>query len=86
MADTLGLLEECRYLARELGYAVREEPLGELPGGPCMVGGRRQILLNVAQAPTDHLTILLAALASDPDIAMQPKSRLLAERLGQVGR
>lgn len=86
MADTLGLLEECRHLAGDMGYIVREEPLGDLPGGPCMVGGRRQILLNVAQAPADHLTILLAALAADPDVVMQPKSRLLAERLAQFGR
>lgn len=86
MADTLGLLEECRHLAVDMGYIVREEPLGDLPGGPCMVGGRRQILLNVAQAPSDHLTILLTALAADPGIAMRPKSRLLAERLAQVGR
>lgn len=86
MADTLGLLEECRSLAAELGYVVREEPLGELPGGPCMVGGCRHILLNVAHAPADHLRILMSALSADPGIAMQPKSRLLAERLDHVGR
>lgn len=86
MADTLGLLEECRHLAGELGYVIREEPLGDLPGGQCTIGGRRHILLNVAHAPADHLATLLAALAADPGIAPQPKSRLLTERLAQVGR
>ena len=47
MSDTLGLLEESRQLARELGYEICEEPLGDLPGGPCQVGGRDRILLNI---------------------------------------
>jgi hypothetical protein len=42
VADTLGLLEEARQIARDLGYGVREEPLGDLPGGPCTVAGAAQ--------------------------------------------
>jgi hypothetical protein len=86
MSDTLGLLEESRHLARELGYEIKEEPLGDLPGGPCQVGGRSRILLNIEHAPADHLAVLVAALAADPRVPQEPKSRLLADRLAQSRR
>jgi hypothetical protein len=81
MDDTLGLLEEALQLARELGYHVREEPLGDLPGGPCVVGGRQTILLNLQSPAADQLAVLLGGLVRDPAIASQPVSRLLAGRL-----
>jgi hypothetical protein len=71
-------------LAREVGHHVREEPLGDLPGGPCVVGGRRTILLNLQSPPADQLMVLLGVLARDPAIANQPVSRLLAGRLQAV--
>jgi hypothetical protein len=81
MDDTLGLLEEALQLAREIGYVVREEPLGDLPGGPCVVGGQRTLLLNLQSPAADRLTVLLTVLARDPAVASQPVSRLLAGRL-----
>jgi hypothetical protein len=84
MNDTLGLLEEARQLASDLGYRVREEPLGDLAGGPCTVGGERHVLLNLEHAPGDQLLVLLRALAGDPRVAGEPKSRLLAHRLAAV--
>lgn len=81
MEDTLGLLEESVQLAREAGYEVREEPLGDLPGGACVIGGRRSILVNLASPAADRLNLLLAALAADPAVAARPMSRLLAARL-----
>jgi hypothetical protein len=86
MSDTLGLLEESRQLARDLGYEIREEPLGDLPGGPCRLGGRDRILLNIEHAPADQLAVLIVALATDPRVSQEPMSRLLAERLAQAGR
>lgn len=85
MSDTLGLLEEARQLAIDLGYRVREEPLGELAGGPCTVAGERHVLLNLEQGPADRLLILLRVLAADPRTAAEPKSRLLAKRLAAAG-
>lgn len=82
MTDTLGLLAEARQLAHDLGYLVREEPLGELAGGPCVVGGERQILLNLEHRATAQLDVLVAALAADPRTLSQPLSRRLAARLG----
>ncbi len=84
MDDTLGLLEEALQLARQVGHHVREEPLGDLPGGPCVVGGRRTILLNLESPAADQLMVLLGVLARDPAIANQPVSRLLAGRLQAV--
>jgi hypothetical protein len=84
MDDTLGLLEEALQLARQVGHHVREEPLGDLPGGPCVVGGRRTILLNLESPAADQLVVLLGVLARDPAIAKQPVSRLLAGRLQAV--
>lgn len=84
MADTLGLLEEARQIARDLGYGVREEPLGDLPGGPCSVSGVRQVLLNLEHPAATRLDVLLRALAADPRVAEEPKSRLLAARLAAV--
>ena len=84
MNDTLGLLEEARQVAIDLGYEVREEPLGDLPGGLCLVGGVRQVLINLEQAPAQRLAVLVAALAGDPRVAAEPKSRLLSARLAAV--
>ena len=84
MDDTLGLLEEALQLARDVGHHVREEPLSDLPGGPCVVGGTKTILLNLQSPAADRLTVLLGVLAGDPAVANQPVSRLLARRLQAV--
>ena len=84
MPDTLGLLEEALQIARDLGYHVREDPLGELPGGGCMIGGTKHVLLNLEHAPAERLDHLLAALVADPRLAAEPKSRLLEDRLRAV--
>jgi len=81
VSDTLGLLEEAMQLARDLGYRVREEPLGELPGGVCAVGGQRQILLNASHPSSQRLDTLLDVLATDADVGDQPVSHLLESRL-----
>lgn len=81
MADTLGLLEEAMQLARDVGFTVREEPLGDAPGGACTVGGRRQILVNAALPAAQRLDVLLDVLAAEPAVDSEPVSRLLARQL-----
>jgi hypothetical protein len=83
MSELLGLLAESMQLAADLGYLVREEPLGDMPGGGCVVAGQRQILLNLEQGPAERLDHLLTVLAADPHIDSEPKSRALAKRLGE---
>ena len=51
MADTLGLLAEAIQLARELGFDVREEPLGDTTSGEVRIGSDRHILLNISDPP-----------------------------------
>ena len=86
MSDTLGLLAEATQLARDLGYDVREEPLGDLPGGQCTVGGVPCVILNIEQPPAARLDRLLRAIVGDPRLAAEPKSRLLERRLDGLGR
>jgi hypothetical protein len=81
MSDTLGLLEEARQLATDLGYEVREEPLGDLPGGRCELAGAVHVLLNLEHTVSERLDRLLRALGDDPRVDREPKSRLLAARL-----
>lgn len=81
MEDTLGLLEEALQLARDVGHHVREEPLGDLPGGPCVIGGTPTIILNMERPAAERLAMLLDVLARDPAVAAQPVSSLLASRL-----
>jgi hypothetical protein len=84
VGDTLGLLQEALQLAQDLGYRVREEPLGDLPGGAYVVGNTRHVLLNLAHTVSDRLDVLLRALAADPRLTAEPMSRLLAARLAAV--
>lgn len=79
--DTLGLYQEALQLARDLGYEVREEPLGDLPGGRCTVKGATHVLLNLERPVAERLDRLLRALAADARVAAEPTSRLLAARL-----
>jgi hypothetical protein len=46
-----------------------------------MVGGTRQVLLNLEQPVAERLDRLLRALHGDPRLAAEPMSRLLAARL-----
>jgi len=85
MIDTLGLLAEAAQVAADLGYQVREEPLGDLPGGACTVAGRRHILVNLDLGAADRLDVVVRALAEDPRTHEQPLSRLLASRLAAIG-
>jgi hypothetical protein len=64
-----------------VGFRVREDPLGDLPGGACSVGGKRQILLNAAHPSSQRLDTLLEILAVDPGVVDQPVSHLLESRL-----
>lgn len=86
MTDTLGLFHEAMQLARDLGYDVREEALGDLPGGLCTVNGKPQVRLNLERPVSERLDRLVQALAGDPRVAVEPKSRLLEARLQSAVR
>ena len=81
MVDTLGLLAEAIQLACELGYDVREEPLGDTASGEVRIGAIRHILLNVSDLPTDQLEQLTKILAADDRWKTVPVSHLLKRTL-----
>ena len=81
MVDTLGLLAEATQLACELGYDVREEPLGDASSGEVRVGTDRHILLNVSDLPADQLQQLTRILAADDRWKTVPLSHLLKRTL-----
>lgn len=85
MSETLGLLAEARQIARDLGYRVREEPLGDLPGGACVLAGVTHVLLNLGHPASERLDLLLRSMATDPRLAAEPKSLLLESRLRSLG-
>ena len=77
MVDTLGLLAETIQLARELGYDVREEPLGDTSSGGVRIGSSRKIFLNVSDLPADQIAHLVKILAADDRWETVPVSHLL---------
>ncbi len=81
MVDTLGLLAEATQLACELGYDVREEPLGDAASGEVRVGADRHILLNVSDLPAEQLQQLTRILAADDRWKTVPVSHLLKRTL-----
>ena len=81
MVNTLGLLAEAIQLACELGYDVREEPLGDTASGEVRIGAARHILLNISDLPTDQLEQLTKILAADDRWKTVPVSHLLKRTL-----
>ena len=81
MVDTLGLLAEAIQLARELGFDVLEEPLGDTASGEVRIGSGRHILLNVSDPPSDQLKQLTEILAADKRWKSVPVSKLLKHTL-----
>jgi hypothetical protein len=81
MVDTLGLLAEAIQLARELGFDVREEPLGDTASGEVRIGSGRHILLNASDLPSDQLEQLARILAADERWKDVPVSKLLGRTL-----
>ena len=77
MVDTLGLLAEAIQLARELGYDVREEPLGDTSSGGVRIGSSRKIFLHVSDLPADQIEHLVKILAADDRWETVPVSHLL---------
>ena len=75
------LLREAIELAKQLGYAVRQEWLGGSGGGACEVRGCKILFLDVAAGPADQLDQVLDALRSDPKVFDLPMSGALQDGL-----
>lgn len=63
---TVELLEHALRAARKAGYQLREEWLGGSGGGACILRGKKQLFLDLAQSPSEHLAHAIAALRDEP--------------------
>ena len=71
------LLREAIDLAKQLGYALRQDWLGGSGGGACEIRGRKVLFLDVASGPADQLDQVLDALVRDPKALELPMSAAL---------
>lgn len=64
---TVEMLEHALRAARKAGYQLREEWLGGTGGGACILRGKKQLFLDLAQSPAEQLAHALDALRGEPD-------------------
>jgi len=85
---TVELLELALSAARELGYEVREEWLGGIGGGACLVKGRWRLFVDLNQTPRERLEQTLDALAqaTPPDGPPAIKFPPMIEQLVRLRR
>jgi hypothetical protein len=67
--DSLQLLAEALDLARQLGFEIREEWIGEGRGGVCRIRGRKCLFLDAQLGPRERLQQVLNAVRGEPALA-----------------
>ena len=75
------LLEQALIVARKLGFRVREEYVGDIDGGSCVVRGQKMLFLDPQLSIPDRLTIVCETLAADPQLDHRTLSPALAARI-----
>ena len=76
--QSVTLLAEAADLARRLDYTLREEYLDGAGGGHCFFGGKKWLLLDVAQSVDEQLSVITDALRTDDAVWRLPVSPQLA--------
>lgn len=79
---TVQRLHYCLQIAEQLGYSIRQENLGGVPGGACEYGGRKWIFLDVAHNAIEQLEQIRGILWEDPQLPLLDLSRRHRESLG----
>ena len=79
---SIDLMDELVAVAERLGWRIRQEYLGEVGGGPCEIGGRKWIFLDIALSPPEQFEQLLDALRSDAAIHAVKVPASLQQLLG----
>lgn len=75
------LLEHALAVARKLGFLVREEYVGDIDGGSCVVRGQKMLFLDPQLSIPDRLMIVCEALAADEQLDRSALPEALARRL-----
>ena len=76
------LLEQALEIARQLGFLVREEYVGDIDGGSCVVRGQKMLFLDPQLNIPDRLRIVCEALAAEEQLNPAALPPPLAERMG----
>ncbi|QDT00330.1 hypothetical protein [Adhaeretor mobilis] len=75
------LLAEAAELARDAGYAIREDHLDGAGGGHCVVQGKKWLLLDVTQSLEEQLSDICDALRDENGVWENPVSPELSGML-----
>ena len=75
------LLERALHVARQLGFQVREEYVGDIDGGSCVVHGQKMLFLDPQLSIPDRLVIVCEALAAEEQLDRSNLPDELAQRL-----
>ena len=75
------LLEHALAVARKIGFLVREEYVGDIDGGSCVVRGQKMLFLDPQLSIPDRLSIVCEALAAEPQLDRSTLPGDLARRL-----
>jgi hypothetical protein len=78
---TVELLQQAIETAHKVGYTVRQDWLTGDGSGHCIVRGRKMLLLDMAQPPSEQLTAIREALRGESRLADIAMSSELAETL-----
>ena len=75
------LLEHALTVARKLGFLVREEYVGDIDGGSCVVRGQKMLFLDPQLSIPDRLVVVCEALADEEQLDRSNLPEELAQRL-----
>ncbi len=75
------LLEHALTVAQKLGFLVREEYVGDIEGGSCVVRGQKMLFLDPQLSIPDRLAIICDTLSGDPQLERNALPTELAARL-----
>ncbi len=78
---TVELLEAAMTAARQAGYKIRMEWLGDTTGGTCTIRGQKWLFVDPAQSPSEQLEQVIAGLQCDPAVFNLPMPVELQELL-----
>ncbi|MCA9192210.1 MAG: hypothetical protein KDB03_10620 [Planctomycetales bacterium] len=64
---TIDLLEQALTAARALGYEIRQEWLQETMGGPCRIGQRKVLYIDLSLSAEEQLQQAILGLKAEPE-------------------
>jgi hypothetical protein len=80
---TVEILEVALHFCERLGYRVRQEYLGDVPGGGCLLRGQKWLFLDLSLNANEQLGVVLETLRKDPSLSQFTPPRCLRSLLSQ---